>query len=402
MTDVNEGQIDPNDPENQPAEGQGEGEGLNPDGTKPDDGPKVDPEQVETQKKIREGLSQISKIYNNSGLAYINLNISEKEIKKLYDILNDYPYLRYVNLSKNEIENIECVGNIPYLLSLNASNNLINSMEMFCNHDRLTFLQFLNLSNTKITKLPAIALPRLRKLYLNECEITSCEGFQEHSNIEILELRRNKLKNCKGLHKMVSLTYLDLSENEITNFQDLNTLTSLETLILKSNKLTKLRLPLPNLPSINHFDCSENAIVSYKEFLKFKYWLSVRSVTVTPNPCEDASDLRKEILMNFLHFTKVDEQEVTQEEREDIIREKEERRLQEEEERKQKEAEEEEARRIKEEEEKAERERLEEERRIAEEEQAKIDAAEKAKAQEAGGNAEGGNPEGGNPEGGGQ
>jgi len=321
--------------------------------------PQIDPEEVETKKKIQAGLSQLSKIHDNSNFAYVSLNVAEKEIKNLYDIIPKYPYLRYVNMEKNEIENIESLGSITYLLTLNLSNNQIKSMDIFTDQVKFSFLQFLDLSNNQITRLPAITLPKLRKLILNENQITTCEDFQGHAILETLELRKNKLKNCKGLKDMLSLSELDLSENEITNFQGIENCPTLRTLNLRGNKLEKLRLPVPKLPNLYHLDVSENLIATWKEVMKLKYYLSLRSVNFSSNPVADeVGDLRKEILMNFLHYNNVNEEEVTQEEREAIIEEMEERKRQEEEERKRREEEEEEARR-----------QAEEERRQAEEEE---------------------------------
>ena len=138
MSDPNQAPVDPENPEGgEPVEGQNPEGQPGEDGPKPDDVPKVDPEQLECEKKIKENLSQISKTYDNSSFAYVNLNISEKELKKLYDLLKDYPYLRYINVSKNEIEDIDCIGNIPYLLTLNASNNLIKDMKIFSDPNKI-------------------------------------------------------------------------------------------------------------------------------------------------------------------------------------------------------------------------------------------------------------------------
>jgi len=82
---------------------------------------------------------------------------------------------------------------------------LITHLNAFTTHNALPFLQFLNLSNNKIIKLPAVQLPRLRKLILSENLIESCEEFQGHANLEILDLGKNKLKNCDGIKDMLSL-----------------------------------------------------------------------------------------------------------------------------------------------------------------------------------------------------
>jgi len=63
-----------------------------------------------------------------------------------------------------------------------------------------------NLSSNKLTALGKIDLPMLRNLNLNENEIESCENFTGHDNLEVLEIRKNKLKNLKGIKNMKKLT----------------------------------------------------------------------------------------------------------------------------------------------------------------------------------------------------
>jgi len=76
------------------------------------------------------------------------------------------------------------------------------------------------------------------------------------------------------------------------------------------NKLEKLRLPWPKLPNIYSFDVSENGLTSFKEVLKLKYFPSIRAVNFASNPIEEINDIKKEILMNFMHFTKVNDEDI--------------------------------------------------------------------------------------------
>ena len=57
----------------------------------------------------------------------------------------------------------------------------------------------------------------LKKINLSENEISTCENFTGHDNLELLELRKNKLRNLTGLGNMSKLKELYLAENEIGN-----------------------------------------------------------------------------------------------------------------------------------------------------------------------------------------
>lgn len=61
------------------------------------------------------------------------------------------------------------------------------------------------------------------------------EEFTGHDNIELLEIRKNKLKNCQGLGNMAKLTELYLDENEITDFSFLQNMPELKKLNLGTN-----------------------------------------------------------------------------------------------------------------------------------------------------------------------
>jgi len=68
----------------------------------------------------------------------------------------------------------------------------------------------------KVKQLTNFNLPKLRKLTISENEITTCEAFTGHQNLEILDLSKNKLKDLQGLGNMPKLKELIISENEIT------------------------------------------------------------------------------------------------------------------------------------------------------------------------------------------
>ena len=78
-------------------------------------------------------------------------------------------------------------------------------------------MQALNLIKNKLTKLPAIPLPRLSRLLLSENEIASCEGFRGHATVLHLDLSKNKLASTAGLSNMPQLQVLELGENEIAD-----------------------------------------------------------------------------------------------------------------------------------------------------------------------------------------
>ncbi len=85
----------------------------------------------------------------------------------------------------------------------------------------------------KIKALNQLDLPFLKRLNLNENEISTCEDFNGHDSLEFIDLSKNKLKTLKGLCNMPKLTDLYLVENEIQSILELENLPSLLKLNLR-------------------------------------------------------------------------------------------------------------------------------------------------------------------------
>ena len=153
---------------------------------------------------LKSGLSNLSKIGNNSSYSYVRLNLAEKELDRLYPVILSYKHIRYLDLSGNSLQDISLVAELRNLHSLNVSKNQISSFNAFLptvDEEILPYLQIVNLSSNKLTRLENLSsLRQLRKLQLNENEIADCSEFSSgHPTLEILELRQNKLKNLAGI-----------------------------------------------------------------------------------------------------------------------------------------------------------------------------------------------------------
>jgi Leucine-rich repeat (LRR) protein len=109
--------------------------------------PPVDPVEDKAKLKdlIKSSLSQISQTADNSGFfnnnndtifsscfiigfAFVKLAMPEKEITSLYDLISNYPHLRYLNLSSNRIDNISSIACLKYLIYLDVSKNKITDI----------------------------------------------------------------------------------------------------------------------------------------------------------------------------------------------------------------------------------------------------------------------------------
>lgn len=347
---------------------------LEDDPLEGDKEPKPDPieNRNNTRELIKGGLSQISKTANGSGYAYVNLSLVEKEIIDLYDLMPNYPHLRYLNISNNKIKDLNGLKSLNFLIFLNASGNQITDIDFLNEKGCLNYLQLVILSNNKIKKLTPIQVPKLRKLNLNSNRLEDLTEFKGHFALEILEIRKNRLKSLEGLKDLHNLLELYAAENYLTSFKELKNLPQLKKLHLRSNQLVNLDFELPELPHLYHLNIRENKIADLKGIINLMKYSTLLSLTMHQNPAIDevGDGAKKEVLMILGYLNRVNKEDVVKEDRDDAKNELKERKRVEEE--KRKEAEEEEKQRIEKElEEQEERRKEEEANAAANEENAK-------------------------------
>lgn len=118
--------------------------------------------------------------------------------------LERFPLLENVNLSKNQLANIEVIGALRSLFDLNVREN-------------------------RLTVCPGFVEPlNLRVADFGENDIHTIEGFSEGTPLRQLNLDKNKLTKITGLSTCHLLTELSLADNQITSSDGLEGLTSLK------------------------------------------------------------------------------------------------------------------------------------------------------------------------------
>ena len=151
--------------------------------------------------------------------------------------LVDFPALKSLDLSHNQISKLEGLDGLTSLTGLSLRNNQIRKLEGL---DHLTSLRGLDLSGNQISKL---------------------EGLDSLTSLRGLDLSGNQLIKLEGLDHLTSLTGLNLRGNQIAKLEGLNALTSLTGLYLRRNQLIKLE-ELKDLTQLQELDVSGNDIQS--------------------------------------------------------------------------------------------------------------------------------------------
>ena len=138
-------------------------------------------DNVLTGEQVKQGLSVLAKTFDGSSYAYSSLSLTSLGIKSMGDCLRLFTHLRNLNISKNNLKELDEVLHLPYLVTLDASENQVASLSFLNNvGDRgcLKYLEVLKIEKNQIKELVNLyPLNRLKKLFLADNQITSCAKF---------------------------------------------------------------------------------------------------------------------------------------------------------------------------------------------------------------------------------
>lgn len=84
------------------------------------------------------------------------------------DILQGYIHLRYLDLSNNNIDDIQALNSLQHLLVLKLDNNQLANIQL----DELPYLQVASFNYNRIKSLEGVNHPQLEHLSIN-CELMS-------------------------------------------------------------------------------------------------------------------------------------------------------------------------------------------------------------------------------------
>ncbi len=126
----------------------------------------------------------------------------------------------------------------------------------------LIYLKDISITNTIIQaeELPVIgALPKLERLTMNSCSLSTLAGLEKASGLIYLNAGNNTIRNLSPLAGLKNLQTIDLQHNALNDLSALSALDKLESLNVAFNSLSSLS-PLSSVAALQWLDCGNNAL----------------------------------------------------------------------------------------------------------------------------------------------
>ncbi|MBC1549834.1 sortase B protein-sorting domain-containing protein [Listeria sp. FSL L7-1434] len=139
-------------------------------------------------------------------------------------------------LGKASTDDVVTQADLNQITRLDADGKGISSIEGI---QYLTQLNMSGLSSNQITNIAPLAhLTNLDSLYLGNNEISDLTPLSGLTQLTFLQLSINQIKDVTPLAKLTNLNYLDLRENQISDASSLSNMMELTTLKIDKQQIT--------------------------------------------------------------------------------------------------------------------------------------------------------------------
>lgn len=220
-----------------------------------------------------------SKMENYRYLDLSKLEIDDQyllELLELKRIQNIFNQIEFLDLSNNKLTKIPDLEKFPNILYLNISFNSIdqhihneNLIELTCHNNLIR-----SIKSNKLTHLSA------SNNLIESLDIP---------NIKILIINYNKID---WLSSYINLSYLECIENQI---KQIDNMIGLEELYIGYNKLINVK----NMPNLKVLNCVGNPIEKIKYFPNLKTLMASTCKISTQYILDDMEKIKSDYLINF-------------------------------------------------------------------------------------------------------
>ena len=223
--------------------------------------------------------NRITDVSPLAGLVNVDwLGLEENAITNLSP-LKGLIKLNGIGISGNPISDVSALAS---LISLEGINAWRTSISDFSSLAKLTRLRWIGFGDDRsISALPSLkGLKSLRRLEINNCNISDLSGLSELTQLERLTLVNNQISDITPLANLKGLEHLNLDANVIKDVSPLVKLTKLKVLYLENNIISDVS-PLAGLTNLERLNLSNNAI---SDFLPLEKLPEKTSIVWSNNP----------------------------------------------------------------------------------------------------------------------
>ena len=205
--------------------------------------------------------NRITDVTPLAGLINVDwLGLEENEIRDLSP-LKGLIKLNGIGISRNPVADVSPLASLISLERIDAWRTPISDFSALAKLSRLRWIEFGD--DRSIEVLPSLkGLKALRRLEINDCNISDLSGLVELTQLERLELINNQISDITPLANLKGLEHLNLDANVIKDVSPLAKLAKLEVLYLENNIISDVS-PLAGLTNLERLDLRNNAISDF-------------------------------------------------------------------------------------------------------------------------------------------
>ncbi len=218
---------------------------------------------VETEIRTLLGVDTNKELYTNDLWEIKSFTVPESA--KSYDDIRHMAFLENLTIKKGVSDELDNLSGLSNLTELTISDTSVSQ-----------------------TTLETIAaLPKLKKLTLQGCSLTSILPLEKATGITVLDLSNNAIRDIRSVSVMKELTELYLQHNAIVDISPLSGNSTLTKIDLSHNSITTLA-PLSTLTALTWIDANTNALTELGEIGKLT---SLSYLSVASNQLKSVSQL---------------------------------------------------------------------------------------------------------------
>ena len=212
----------------------------------------------------------------------IRLHLAVDTDKVLYT--NDLWSLTYFTVPEGA-KDLSALGYMTFMEDLAIESVPSGQLSCLSSLVNLTSLQIRNTSVSDEELQIIGSLPKLNRLTISNCGLTTVAGLETSTELEYLDLSQNTIRNLSPLESMANLQEVYLQNNAVNDLSSLSNLKSLKKLDVSYNLLTTLT-PVYNCITLNELCAGNNKVTSLTGIEKLT---ALETLNVSFNELSDVS-----------------------------------------------------------------------------------------------------------------